>query len=1554
MPTVEELEIAYRDQVSAGAKAGAEALNKLADAAETTDARITRSGRTATGYVNSLDGVTKSFRALNKAQSDLADMQTKLDAAVQSGTVTQDQATRAIDAQRAKVDALTARHEASVSATQASTAAVRESTEVARVSGYQLGILADEAHKFFDQIMAGGSAVTAAFYQLPNAVQVMGGFRTSVQLAASFLAGPGGLAVGALAAGAAIYKMGSYAESEARQLDTLSQHLRATRDDYDAMGRSATEAAQKIAAQSGLSVSDSRGVSSTFAAIPTVGGSDLVGLATEARDLATVLGTEVPEAARKMADAYADPSKAAEEFAQQGLLGVHESLVHQIEDMQASGSRMGAWRLLMAQMGDAARGAADQGMTPLQASLHELDLAFNGSVNGAKSFAQWIGDGIRSEAADTVNELTALVNVVNRLRGVSVPGEMAASSSYSSSLSDRIDQIGRNIGANSDVVSLAQRIQPIESSSGQFDASGAVVRSSRGALGAMQVMPSNANGNDLNTVDGNITASEQLLVHLYDKYRGNQALVAMAYNWGEGHVDDYLSRKINTVPQSVQDYAQQVTGGQIYSASSIAGRRSLVDDSLRTSDGSTSAQIDTQKQAIGQLSAAQQALNDLRAVGKISDSDYAAQTQELTQRLNEHRGALNGLRDPLQDIAHSQGLAAQSAATYTAAEAAMVQVDQQVEEAARRMGQQHATAAQLAAAEARQQGILTDQFNSSVAAINEKTAAQSRMIAGYDATKGPLTAYLNAEQAGEQVRSTSIDDTAEQARQTVILTGALNSASQAQADLATTSKLYGQSQTLEFIQAETNAIGQNSDAVAVSLAVLRERQSLLAAGADISSAASKADLDNVAAIQSATNAYEHQKQVLSDVTGSISSMADTIGDDLTQAFIQGSGSAVSFKSAMQGIETQVVSLVARLALINPMLNDIDGGTRSTLSDVGSLLSGSGRSTGSIGIPTTSSGGSLFDPFGASGSASVIPVDSSSYDPFSGSGVNAGSSFSAGNYGAASWGSILGGVAGGVGLGSGLGSMINSHHQLGSTAGSAVGAGAGAAIGSVFPVVGTVIGGLVGGLFGGGLGSLFGGHKKNPYTIDQVMVGDEGFSLGQTWNQAQDDQITKQLSSDITSLNSMLKTYGLSATGGYIGTVRDDQNNKDASLRSVSLDDLLSRVGLHSSDATFDQALSQGMPASFDSVSSFQSAVSQLKTMADTVEQLGVSVSRFNSDGTVTVKDFASATGDLRTALEHVLDGKTVSTSDLQTQISTITTFVGTTMPNLLSATVDGQQSWVDQMAALRSTYDAAASQASSYGLDGDAVTSKFSSLYQQGYDKNMTSLGDSDQSVQARYLSATGDQTTADLLNFDVSARQQVQQLQDNWEAFLGSSYASNQTYAAQMTDLERTLAAERLKIEQTYSDQARQSLTSVFGDLTSYGRGLVLSDASPFSVQEQYGVANDNIQNDYEKAMDGDSDALSRIRDEAQDFLSLSQKWNGSGAGYASDFSKVTDMLSNLGSMNADALTASLAKQLSGDQLSVLQQLLNQMADLKQVAQQIQSTQKLQQVTDSTRPRAA
>ncbi|KAA8430293.1 phage tail protein, partial [Acetobacter sp. DmW_125] len=182
-----------------------------------------------------------------------------------------------------------------------------------KLTSFEMGILADETHKFFDQVLAGGSPLQAAFYQVPNMVQVMGGLDGALTRVVSGLSGPAGLAIAAGAAGAAIFGLGKYAESEQESLAQLSTHLRATRADYDDMSKSAENAARALHDQyDDISLSDSRTTVQTIAAVPTVDASQIQRLTADSRDLAAVMNTTVPDAAKTLAAALEDPAKEAQ------------------------------------------------------------------------------------------------------------------------------------------------------------------------------------------------------------------------------------------------------------------------------------------------------------------------------------------------------------------------------------------------------------------------------------------------------------------------------------------------------------------------------------------------------------------------------------------------------------------------------------------------------------------------------------------------------------------------------------------------------------------------------------------------------------------------------------------------------------------------------------------------------------------------------------------------------------------------------------------------------------------------------------------------------------------------------------------------------------------------------------------------------------------------------------------------------------------------------------------------------------------------------------------
>ncbi|MCP1278187.1 transglycosylase SLT domain-containing protein, partial [Acetobacter cerevisiae] len=1415
--------------------------------------------------------------------------------------------------------------------------ATQNATRLAKLEGYEIGILVDEAHKFIDMVVAGGSPLQALIYEGPNAVQVMGGVGAAISRVSAFMAGPGGLAVGAATAGLALYKMGAYAEQEEEQLAQLSQHLRATRADYTDMAATAEQAARSLSQNSDLSLSDSRTVTQTIVAVPTVDRTEIDRLTADARDLSAVMGVTVPDAAKTMAAALRDPASAAKQFADEGLQGFDAGLVLSVQHMQQMGDRAGALSTVLSTLEASFKGAHDTALTPFQQSLEDLRKEAGPAGDAVVYMATHIGSAITGMATETVKDLTDLVALLKALPDelssvassvesaggsvaswlhdkletaveaftpaaltrlmqqgntadptFSLPSNPASASvSYQSnadsakSAQAMIDQVAKEQQLDSDLTYLMHQIQPEESSTGQYR-NGQIVTSPKGALGAMQVMPDNASGYDLTDLHGNVSAAAKLIKSYYDKYDGNQTLTAMAYNWGPTAVDNWRRNgsQQSAIPSETQKYVQDTTKGAVYGPRATAVMDQQIDDVVGKGDTGTAAQLESYNRDLIAEQAAIDALNKKKQAGAGVDQSWAQDMEVAQHQLDATRAAIANTRDPLQQMAHDQNQAAASAAGLTGYQRQMVSVAQQVDQAQLTLNGQHASAATVLTAQARAQKTLSNEWQAGTAAISQQVSAQERVNAAYEQAGGSVEHATHYAQAYVDALGSFQENTPQFTAAVASRTKALDSLSDAQHELQLRQQTTANDNQVAVLQTETATIGQNADARAKLITRMQTEQQLTQQGVDLNKESAQSYLASVDAVSDATAAYQHQEQTLSDLTGSLENMTEQLTDGVTQGFLQGTSSGMSFKSAMQGVETQVVGMLAKFALINPMLNSIDGKSRITMSDITGMLSGSvskdsGSAEDTVESAFSGSGMSVGQALNYKNALSSPTANTESLEgleSFGGGTYGAGLNGSAGGssllsgflstklLGSSTVGSALGGIGGGLAIG-GLTSQIGggTYGMLGSGLGSAVGALAG----SFIPGVGTLIGGLAGGGLGGLIGGLF---SKSHYAYSDLVGTGGQLGIGGTRVKHANNDVTAGLQSDIDAINTVLGQTGVTvADDSTIGAV--GHYHKGRKRSSTSIEDLLPDVHLSSSDANMNLALQQLMPSSFDSVSSYTSDIQSLKSLSDTLDAMGVAVGKFDDSSHLTVDHFTGYTGDMATALS-ALDGKDLSTSDLESKFDAIKTFVGATMPGLLDVTAAGSQSLMDQVADLKQKYQDAASVAESYGLDAQALLDKGNELAARTIERENLSLSQADQSVNARYMAATGDQEGADLANFDVSAAQQVQQLQDNWESYLGNTYASNQDYAAQMADLDKTLAAERLEIQQTYADkakaadaeyqsQAQSSVASVFSSLSSYVQGLGVSDASPLSVQDQYKLANDNFNTDYQAAVGGDYNAL-------------------------------------------------------------------------------------------------
>lgn len=1469
------------------------------------------------------DEVAKLTLQLQKEEDRLQQMRAQAASAVADG-LSQTDAQAGVSTQQAKVDTASQRLSEARrirDALDQEAEGHKNNASAAKLESYQLTILMDEAHKFLDMVMSGGNPLKAAFYEVPNAVGVLGGFRKAVDLAGGAMTV--GLVGGALAAGAAIYEMGSMAEEEQSRLAKLSTQLKATRDDAQHMAGAITSASESLKAMPGWDESSARTAATTIGSTYNFSGSstDISTLAGIARDAGSLFGS-LEDGLKAVQTAMVDPTAEIEALYKQHLPGVDAALVEQVKTLQASGQQGEAYALVISKIRDASKDAYDQGLTPFQRSLENLEKA-------AAPVTHAISDLVTGMGARLLEWLTDLINLIPKTGKVSTDG-LAGSTVLD-------DYAGGNHH-----------------------------------YGLGQVDPRYASGYDISTPQGNIDAAIKIFMEANTRAKGNWDNTLAYYSGNKVGSDGQKSYNsavygydINTLPSDTSSLIDtessrlglssrlvnlfkgvigHESGGHQYvdhagatagsaeavqhatSAGVIDNGRSIAAGASDAAGGYSASSWSEQRAGIQAYIEAQQKLLAQQDVGsqkwKETQESITAAKVALANTLSPQEKITQGLTDSLDPLRAQTG--------YWRS---MAEVVAQFDQTTRGTGTDQQA---LSAAMTAKQKQLAAAYDDGTVSAERQARSQAAIADAAGGSAVALQHATNYQQAYTEAQNDFSETSPEFASAVAKRTAALDEASAAQMKAQQLQQNAGLSDNLEMIEAQTASIGQNAQARQVNLAVMQAELEMHRKYGDVLPQEAQDYIALTGRVAEASATYQDQQAVLNEVTGDISSMADTLSGDFTQAFVNAANGGVTLKSALQGVESQVVSMIAKLALINPLLNAIDGGSRQTLSSISQYFSGAG---GSGSVSEFGSDGMSGNPFEGAGTSidSFSSADTGfgtedlGANPFEGAGTSA-SAFSSGGssllssgssswlssglktnlFGTASVGSLLGGIGGGMGLGSALSSIGGGTYG---TLGSGLGAAAGAVAGSFIPVIGTMLGGVIGGGLGGLLGGLF---SKTHYVYDSVVGSDGQLSIGSTRTKHASDDVTAKLQDQLDDLNGTYSDLGISVNDGSYGEVGHYHKGKKKSTKTLA--ELLGNIDLSSDDDTFNKALQGGMPSSFDSVETYESTLSSLKQTADALDDLGVHVTKFDSATKVTVGHIDGYTGDLATMLSG-LDGKSISTDALTSEISTL--------KSLLDITDSGSESLMSQVDDLKRSYQNAAREAEAYGMDAQILIDKGNIIAQQMIDAQTTKLAQADQVVQARYLTANGDDQGAALLNQQVSAAQEVQQLKDSWQAYLGDSYAQNETYQQQMTDLEKTQQAERLKIQQQYTDQAASSVSSVISSLTSYTQGLAFSDASPLSAQDQYAAANDNFTTDLAAAKSGDFTALQNLQGYASTLLSTSQTWNGSGQGYVTDYQRVMQALQDIGNTSSASLISSEMKTALKSQTDTLADLLQQLVAL-------------------------
>jgi tape measure domain-containing protein len=575
-----------------------------------------------------------------------------------------------------------------------------------------------------------------------------------------------------------------------------------------------------------------------------------------------------------------------------------------------------------------------------------------------------------------------------------------------------------------------------------------------------------------------------------------------------------------------------------------------------------------------------------------------------------------------------------------------------------------------------------------------------------------------------------------------------------------------------------------------------------------------------------------------DAVASIGERAfDRVGDALVQAFVSGEGAAVNFGGVLRGVIASAVADLAKLAVVNPILNSVftsSAGLRPTLAGAfGGGGTGFGNlgglgSMASSGWSFLSGGGYLAGGAGLSGAMFGTPASLTQGMGAFGEAIpaTAGMFGTGGSFGLGSLGGTLGGIGGGFGIGSALGGFIaNSQAQQQN-------AQIGAALGSLLGAFGGPLGSLIGGALGGGLGGLIGpgeSVKGWSYAIRSTGPAD-GWEAGDAlkmdnvfFNESGRAQFD-QANATIEQVNAYLASRGLTVAGA-----RAVGGNKD------------------------------GPDASWGGAASFADAFATLRFGARDNDGLAAAL------GSRSFADPAK--------LQQFVEGFT----EVQAAIAAIT--------------AEAVPAFTASLAAVNDNFDGLSRRAQELGVAETGLAEARAKALDALQAQRVETLRQSDVSLFVRNLVAAGNTQQAELARQAEAARLELEGLGRALDAMALPA----EQRAARILALEETQAAERLAIIERYGEQATAALRQAGGSIRQYLDGLATGTAAGASPTDRLAAAQAAFDRDRTLSMAGDRDALGRITGSADALLSAGRDMFASSPAFQQILSSVTSGLGSL-----------------------------------------------------------
>jgi len=1304
-------------------------------------------------------------------------------------------------------------------------------------------------------------------YQVAQLMNV--GFRDVGTYLAN-LVSPGKLAVTSIVAvGAALGAMAIYAESTNRRLGELRAELSASRADFETMAKDVEKSARQVARATTASFKEASEAAQTIGSTRAFTGTqqDLADLTKTAVDLAKVMGTDIPAASKLLAQAMTNPAAALKTLSEgeKPLQTVTVALRLQVDELVRVGKFAEAAKLAVDAL-KASSSEAPKQMTPLQNALHQLSEALSTVGEDGRSFSKVMGEAFTDAAAAVIGFAAKAINALRDFRDYLAKPSPNVKQSLGIGEVGEFGQVNPTLQmtpgggisvSNINPTALQYRLQaqfPSLFTQGGSPLLGPNVPGQGQAVGLMQLMPGTYGGLGYSrdavtsTAGGNLAAGLNYINQLYGGGQRGASEISNIYGGATSpsaqaaRASAIGSADISKLPSDVvggiefigqifgwpdwliklakqtayvESHGQQFSGGETgggLGATAPADRRSAAasiygggqDEAAAMRGIEAAKDIKLQADEVKRLTLI---LDDLTAARqKARDDKNVTEEKRLTDAITVQKDAVanaeNVLRketQALQDQAKVAGIVGQAnkelAQIYIAAararEAGRGATDAQVQE-------------QVAALTEKQNSAFKDQN----AILDQTIAANNAVAASWENGAVEAAKATAKAEAHKQVMDTLATSTHDVAAAEDERTKKILEAASGQEKLNATKEASQIRDQIGLIQLESQTLGENNDQRALAIQHRKDEIDVMNQYAHRSEEERAAIVANRDALAQSTQALRNQTRDVDTVANSFLSAFDTIGNAITEAFVQGSASAVNFGNVMKSVVSAIIQQFLRLAVINPIINSLFGGIGGqSLPVLGGVLGsvvggGTGIAEGGTGSSgfggllqiggLASQGYSLFGGGGGlgnifsgtgflgSGGAAANFLATPLFGSVSGAATNsalAASGFgiggapgvaTAGAYTAAG-GSIpltIGGAATGLGLGFGLGSLAGGLLQsslgktgpgpmigagLGAAGGLAGGALAGAAAGSVVPVIGTIIGAIAGGLLGGALGP----KPPSPYSATFVGLGNNGFL--EAYPGLSGNQITpsnyQMVANEVSTFNQNLGNLGVRVSG----------------ISSPPPAGAAGGLGF------FGQAKNpQGLAGA-----SVTDAFSRLR--------FGAQTTGYGAEET--------------DVLNRALDRTFSSFAELAPVVEKVRTFMERTLPSMrqYGENIGSLQQAINQISA---AFNPAIATAHDLGFAEQELTDKRDAQIAKVTEQANAAFAVTQQGYASRFATAaaalsgnSAQVAAANLQAFDLQSNAERKQLTDNLTQTYGDAIKTSQFYADQIVGLDRALAAERLVI---------------------------------------------------------------------------------------------------------------------------------------------------------------